>query len=117
MKKKIVLVTMATLFLSLLIVGVASAKGWLNVSDTWEYHVSADHKIMVRWTIPLADEYPNIYTDQYYVAGYNPERCGDDAVSVWGYDGFVTLIIFELAFDWPNGITVCHYPHGYFDSN
>ena len=53
MKKKMLFVTMAVLLLSLLIVGVASAEGWLILD--WgngtcdQYHWASDHKIMVRW--------------------------------------------------------------------
>ena len=127
MKKKMLFVTMAVLLLALLIVGVASAKGWFILE--WEegecdqYHFASNHKIMVRIGECLDGVLVSEYFDILFLDGakFDPlkvEQLCEGAL--WsGYDPYLGGYFppgyygrTDLTWD---GLIWCWFPAGYWD--
>lgn len=125
MKKKMLLVTLAVLLLTLLIVGVASANGWF-IYD-WgdgtcdQYHWASDHKIMVTWGgcsdgVMVSEFWDILLLDG---AKFDPlkteQRC--EGALFFGYDPDaigLTDLYGRPDVTW-DGAIYCWFPAGYWD--
>lgn len=131
MKKKMLFVTMAVLLLSLLIVGAASAAGWIwgwngncqTAPYTYKYHWASNDRIMVRDGICENGEFVE-YDTQLWL---NLEKF--KAAKAWNYcEGALWVSVNTSYFDpgpygfggkpgvtWENGYIVCIFPAGHWD--